>query len=72
MQIHKVDEKIESWHQGLKKAKLSRNSIVVEITEGLLLESNAFINDRLLEFRDAGIQVALDDFGTGYSSLSYL
>jgi hypothetical protein len=55
VQIHKVHEKIESWHQGLKKAKLSRNSIVVEFTEGLLLESNAFINDKLLEFRESSI-----------------
>jgi EAL domain-containing protein (putative c-di-GMP-specific phosphodiesterase class I) len=45
---------------------------VVEITEGLLLGSNAFIDDKLLEFRDASIQVALDDFGTGYSPLSQL
>ena len=30
------------------------------------------VKTRLLEFRDAGIQVSLDDFGTGYSSLSYL
>jgi len=47
-------------------------SIVVEITEGLLLDASATVTDRLLEFRNAGIQVSLDDFGTGYSSLSYL
>jgi EAL domain-containing protein (putative c-di-GMP-specific phosphodiesterase class I) len=45
---------------------------MVEITKGLLLESNSFINDKLLESHDAGIQVALGDFSTGYSSLSYL
>ncbi|WP_394809420.1 EAL domain-containing protein [Nitrosomonas sp.] len=28
--------------------------------------------EKLLNFRDAGVQVAIDDFGTGYSSLSYL
>ena len=47
-------------------------SIVVEITEGLLLDASDAVNERLLAFRDAGIQVSLDDFGTGYSSLSYL
>jgi len=51
---------------------LSGKSIVAEITEGLLLDANESTQERLLEFRDAGIQVALDDFGTGYSSLSYL
>jgi sensor c-di-GMP phosphodiesterase-like protein len=29
------------------------------------------ISDKLLNFRDAGIQVEIDDFGTGYSVLSY-
>lgn len=47
-------------------------SIVIEITEGLLLDASELVNDKLLGFRDAGIQVSLDDFGTGYSSLSYL
>lgn len=46
--------------------------IAVEITEGVLLDSNTAVINFLLEFHDAGIQVALDDFGTGYSSLSYL
>ena len=36
------------------------------------MANQADITDKLLAFRDAGIQVALDDFGTGYSSLSYL
>ncbi|MDI1310121.1 MAG: PAS domain S-box protein [Methylotenera sp.] len=64
--------KYKPWSHQLKNLGLRGESIVVEITEGLLLEANYLINDKLLEFRDAGIQVALDDFGTGYSSLSYL
>ncbi len=51
---------------------LPGKSIVMEITEGLLLDGSAAVMDHLREFRAAGIQVALDDFGTGYSSLSYL
>ena len=46
--------------------------MVVEITEGLLLDADSGVAGKLLEFRDAGIQAAIDDFGTGYSSLSYL
>ncbi|MDX1914797.1 MAG: EAL domain-containing protein [Methylophilus sp.] len=72
LQVTDKHEKTQPWHLQLKEANLSGRSIVAEITEGLLLESNAFINLKLIEFRDAGIQVALDDFGTGYSSLSYL
>jgi diguanylate cyclase (GGDEF)-like protein/PAS domain S-box-containing protein len=46
--------------------------IIVEITEGMLLESTHSIRDQLLSLRDSGIPVSIDDFGTGYSSLSYL
>jgi EAL domain-containing protein (putative c-di-GMP-specific phosphodiesterase class I) len=72
IQINDKSGKYEPWHQQLKKLGLAGRSIVVEITEGLLLEGNASIIKKLLEYRDEGTQVALDDFGTGYSSLSYL
>jgi diguanylate cyclase (GGDEF)-like protein/PAS domain S-box-containing protein len=46
--------------------------IIVEITEGMLLEPTERIREQLLLFRDSGIELSIDDFGTGYSSLSYL
>lgn len=61
-----------AWGEYLKGMGLKGRSIVVEITEGLLLKAAANVTDKLLEFRDSGIEVAIDDFGTGYSSLSYL
>lgn len=72
MQFHDKHLKTSPWHMQIKDAKLPRGSIIAEITESLLLENDAFISEKLIEFRDVGIQVALDDFGTGYSSLSYL
>ncbi len=60
------------WVDHIQSMGLSGDSIVIEITEGLLLHADSNINAKLLMFRDAGIQVAIDDFGTGYSSLSYL
>lgn len=72
IQIQYVSSKIEPWHVQISQSGLPGKSIVAEITEGLLLDANFSTQERLLEFRDAGIQVALDDFGTGYSSLSYL
>lgn len=72
VQIHTAANTADNWCYRLKQLNLPGESIVVEITEGLLLESNEEVKRHLLEFRDAGIQVALDDFGTGYSSLSYL
>ncbi|MES2127742.1 MAG: EAL domain-containing protein [Pseudomonadota bacterium] len=62
----------ESWFEHLRELELDGASMVVEITEGLLLDASSGVTDKLLQLRDAGIQVALDDFGTGYSSLSYL
>jgi len=60
------------WLAFLEEQGVPGQAIVIEITEGLLLESNSNIIDQILQFHHAGIQVALDDFGTGYSALSYL
>ena len=51
---------------------LPGDSIVAEITEGLLLDGNPIVTATLIAMGEAGIQVALDDFGTGFSSLAYL
>ena len=56
----------------LREIGLPPACIVVEITEGLLMDERPEVTEKLLAFRDAGIQVALDDFGTGYSAMSYL
>jgi diguanylate cyclase (GGDEF)-like protein/PAS domain S-box-containing protein len=60
------------WLQYLNDLGIPASNMVVEITEGLLLDASQQVNDKLLEYRDAGIQVAIDDFGTGYSSMAYL
>jgi diguanylate cyclase (GGDEF)-like protein/PAS domain S-box-containing protein len=56
----------------LHKLALPPNCIVMEITEGLLMDDRSEVKETLLAYRDAGIQVSLDDFGTGYSAMSYL
>lgn len=60
------------WISVMEQRGLEASSIVVEITEGVLLNATERVADALCRYRDAGIQVALDDFGTGYSSLAYL
>jgi len=60
------------WAALLARQGLPGDCIVVEITEGLLLNTSVNVANTLLALRDAGIRVSLDDFGTGYSSLSYL
>ncbi|MCP3717645.1 EAL domain-containing protein [Paraburkholderia sp. CNPSo 3281] len=60
------------WHDYLDREGMPGQSVVVEITEGLLLQAESNIDERLLDFRLAGIGISIDDFGTGYSSLAYL
>lgn len=66
------DDIQQSWGQFLQIINLPGNSISVEITEGLLLDSIPIVKEKLSDFHRSGIQVSLDDFGTGYSALSYL
>ncbi|WKJ92477.1 EAL domain-containing protein [Methylomonas montana] len=71
-QFRKQTATQSQWLDLLAELELPGQSVIVEITEGLLLDAGVAIREHLLGFRDAGIQVALDDFGTGYSSLAYL
>jgi diguanylate cyclase (GGDEF)-like protein/PAS domain S-box-containing protein len=63
---------VNEWFAHMDKLGLPYDSLVVEITEGMLLELNDSVEDKLAAFRKGGVKIALDDFGTGYSSLSYL
>ncbi len=60
------------WLNYLEKHDVSPHGIVIEITEGVILEASEIVSTKLRLFRDAGMQIAIDDFGTGYSSLAYL
>jgi diguanylate cyclase (GGDEF)-like protein/PAS domain S-box-containing protein len=72
VQFYSAQENHDNWFDYLASLDLPGQSITVEITENLLMDASYTITNKLLGFRDAGMQVSLDDFGTGYSSLSYL
>lgn len=72
VQFRTQDNTLQDWFQHLRDLGLPGRSMVVEITEGLLLDANPEVSQQLMALRQAGIGVSLDDFGTGYSSLSYL
>ncbi len=63
---------ITDWLAYLQMLGLEAKDLSIEITESLLLNASDDVKNKLLQFRDAGIQVAIDDFGVGYSALSYL
>jgi predicted signal transduction protein with EAL and GGDEF domain len=48
------------------------SSLVVELTESVLMYNDQRIRAEMSSLIDLGIRIAIDDFGTGYSSLSYL
>jgi diguanylate cyclase (GGDEF)-like protein len=58
--------------QLLVRTGLSPARVIVEVTEGALLDNPGRVRDMLERLLTAGVGAALDDFGTGYSSLSYL
>ncbi|MFZ2989801.1 sensor domain-containing protein, partial [Ideonella sp.] len=61
-----------AWIAHLDEQGVRGDAVVVEITEGLLLDAASGVSEQLDRLREAGVPVSLDDFGTGYSSLSYL
>ena len=71
-QLMSTDERYDRWLELIGREGLYGTDIVLEITEGMMLQGDSQINNRLLQYRDKDIQVAIDDFGTGHSSLSYL
>jgi diguanylate cyclase (GGDEF)-like protein/PAS domain S-box-containing protein len=60
------------WIEHLQSHNIPGECVVVEVTEGVLLNADKDSLKMLENLRNANIQIAIDDFGTGYSSLAYL
>jgi diguanylate cyclase (GGDEF)-like protein len=56
----------------LAASALDPASLMLEITETVLVQDVAAAVDRLENLRSLGVSIAIDDFGTGYSSLRYI
>ena len=58
--------------QVLRESSVDPSRIVLEVTEGSVMEDPEHVLYVLQQLRELGVRVALDDFGTGYSALQYL
>jgi diguanylate cyclase (GGDEF)-like protein/PAS domain S-box-containing protein len=58
--------------EALREANVAPQSLALEITESLFVDTGDATLSTLRELASLGVQLHLDDFGTGYSSLSYL
>jgi len=56
----------------IARVGVAPSRVIVEVTEGSLLDDPECVRAILERLRQAGVGAALDDFGTGYSSLNYL
>jgi predicted signal transduction protein with EAL and GGDEF domain/HAMP domain-containing protein len=56
----------------LRETGFRPDSLVLELTESMLMEPSGIVGRTIHELADLGVSLAIDDFGTGYSSLSYL
>ncbi|GAB2848468.1 hypothetical protein GCM10027074_14020 [Streptomyces deserti] len=66
----------EEFYQVIRRALdlsgIEPSSLVLELTESVLMYNDERILAEMSSLTDLGIRIAIDDFGTGYSSLSYL
>ena len=58
--------------EALEVSGLHPSSLVLEITETVMMQDMDLSILKLQQLKDLGVQLAVDDFGTGYSSLNYL
>lgn len=58
--------------RNLVSAGISTQHVVIEVTEGTVIDNFEETAEKMEELRDIGIRFSVDDFGVGYSSLSYL
>ncbi|MBW4453691.1 MAG: EAL domain-containing protein [Nostoc indistinguendum CM1-VF10] len=63
---------IEQIRQILRSTGLDASTLVLEITESVIVENGDKATAVLLQLQEMGIELSIDDFGTGYSSLGRL
>ena len=55
----------------LAETGLEPSSLILEITESMMLQESAATDGQFGQLRDMGTKLVVDDFGTGFSALEY-
>jgi EAL domain-containing protein (putative c-di-GMP-specific phosphodiesterase class I) len=63
---------VEMVRSTLHESGVAPSRLVLEITEGVLIDNPDEMVKRINDLHGLGVRVALDDFGSGYSNLGYL
>jgi EAL domain-containing protein (putative c-di-GMP-specific phosphodiesterase class I) len=63
---------VEILSRFLNETGVDPHSVILEITESMIMENVDAAVETMNRLRKMGIQLHIDDFGTGHSSLSYL
>ncbi|HEX5212421.1 MAG TPA: EAL domain-containing protein [Pseudolabrys sp.] len=63
---------VELVRSALAESGLPPQRLMLEITEGVLIDNPDEMLKRIADLHKLGVRIALDDFGSGYSSLTYL
>jgi diguanylate cyclase (GGDEF)-like protein len=63
---------VDLVRSALAESGVSPGRLVLEITEGVLIDNPDEMVKRIKDLHELGVRVALDDFGSGYSNLGYL
>lgn len=63
---------VDVVRSALAESGVSPRRLVLEITEGVLIDNPDEMVKRIKDLHELGVRVALDDFGSGYSNLGYL
>ncbi|MCB1958761.1 MAG: EAL domain-containing protein, partial [Rhodocyclaceae bacterium] len=71
-QLHAGDLYFDGWFRHLKALNLPGSSLIIELTEDMLVDNSPPTLRVLGALREHKLTIAIDDFGTGYSNLNAL
>jgi diguanylate cyclase (GGDEF)-like protein len=63
---------VEMVRSALAESGVKPSRLMLEITEGVLIDNPDEMVKRIEDLHALGVRIALDDFGSGYSNLGYL